>query len=117
MGVSRCRDVSSENPVRSLRRTFRISINDNPRYWTGAYAEYIAVSTHMLIHKPKELSWEEAAGIPEVSTIVTANSTQSKEGRESCGLVSTQYLISCRTATDLTFPTTRPGSLPLKQCI
>lgn len=34
----------------------------------GAYAEYIAVSTHMLIHKPDELSWEEAAGIPEVSS-------------------------------------------------
>lgn len=33
---------------------------------TGAYAEYIAVSTHMLIHKPAELSWEQAAGIPEV---------------------------------------------------
>lgn len=33
----------------------------------GAYAQYIAVSTHMLIHKPDELSWEEAAGIPEVS--------------------------------------------------
>lgn len=32
----------------------------------GAYAEYIAVSTHMLVHKPKELSWEECAGIPEV---------------------------------------------------
>ncbi|KXT12181.1 hypothetical protein AC579_3102 [Pseudocercospora musae] len=32
----------------------------------GAYAEYIAVSTRMLMHKPKELSWEEAAGIPEV---------------------------------------------------
>ena len=32
----------------------------------GAYAEYIAVSTHMLVHKPKELSWEKAAGIPEV---------------------------------------------------
>lgn len=32
----------------------------------GAYAEYIAVSEHMLIHKPKEISWEEAAGIPEV---------------------------------------------------
>lgn len=32
----------------------------------GAYAEYIAVSEHMLIHKPGELSWEEAAGIPEV---------------------------------------------------
>jgi NADPH:quinone reductase-like Zn-dependent oxidoreductase len=32
----------------------------------GAYAEYIAVSTHMLIHKPDELSWEQCAGIPEV---------------------------------------------------
>ena len=32
----------------------------------GAYAEYIAVNTHMLLHKPEHLSWEEAAGIPEV---------------------------------------------------
>ena len=32
----------------------------------GAYAEYVAVSTHMLMHKPKELSWEQAAGVPEV---------------------------------------------------
>ncbi|SMR54301.1 unnamed protein product [Zymoseptoria tritici ST99CH_1E4] len=32
----------------------------------GAYAEYIAVSTHMLVKKPEELSWEECAGIPEV---------------------------------------------------
>lgn len=32
----------------------------------GAYAEYIAVSTHMLVKKPDELSWEESAGIPEV---------------------------------------------------
>ena len=36
----------------------------------GAYAEYIAISTHMLIHKPRELSWETAAGIPE--TWITA---------------------------------------------
>jgi NADPH:quinone reductase-like Zn-dependent oxidoreductase len=35
----------------------------------GAYAEYIAVSTKMLIHKPKKLSWEEAAGVPEVTSI------------------------------------------------
>ncbi|KAE8442264.1 hypothetical protein EG329_003524 [Mollisiaceae sp. DMI_Dod_QoI] len=28
----------------------------------GAYAEYIAVNTHMLLHKPGHLSWEEAAG-------------------------------------------------------
>ena len=32
----------------------------------GAYAEYIAVNTHMLLHKPDHLSWEEAAGVPEV---------------------------------------------------
>jgi len=35
----------------------------------GAYAEYIVVSTHMLLHKPGHLSWEEAAGIPEVSVL------------------------------------------------
>lgn len=32
----------------------------------GAYAEYISVSTRMIIPKPSELSWEIAAGIPEV---------------------------------------------------
>jgi NADPH:quinone reductase-like Zn-dependent oxidoreductase len=32
----------------------------------GAYAEYIAVSVKMIVHKPKELSWETAAGVPEV---------------------------------------------------
>lgn len=36
----------------------------------GAYAEYIAVSTRMLLHKPATLSHEEAAGIPE--TFITA---------------------------------------------
>ena len=36
----------------------------------GAYAEYIAVSTHMLVHKPAELSWEQSAGVPE--TWITA---------------------------------------------
>ena len=44
-------------------------------YWTveqkcgvGADARdrYIAVSTHMLVHKPSELSWEQCAAIPEV---------------------------------------------------
>ena len=35
----------------------------------GAYAEYIAVSTHMLVRKPKELTWEQCAGIPEASSI------------------------------------------------
>jgi NADPH:quinone reductase-like Zn-dependent oxidoreductase len=32
----------------------------------GAYAEYIAVSTKMLLHKPKDMSFEIAAAIPEV---------------------------------------------------
>jgi len=32
----------------------------------GAYAEFIVVSTKMLLRKPKGLKWEEAAGIPEV---------------------------------------------------
>lgn len=32
----------------------------------GAYAEYIVVDTGMLIHKPAEISWEQAAGVPEV---------------------------------------------------
>ena len=36
----------------------------------GAYAEYIAVSTKMLLHKPDHLSWEQAAGVPE--TWITA---------------------------------------------
>ncbi|PHH87832.1 hypothetical protein CDD83_8357 [Cordyceps sp. RAO-2017] len=31
----------------------------------GAYAEYVAVSAKMLIHKPAGLSWEQAAGLPE----------------------------------------------------
>src|SRR5947207_11007634 len=32
----------------------------------GAYAEYIAVSVKMIVHKPKEMDWTTAAGIPEV---------------------------------------------------
>ncbi|KAL5120764.1 hypothetical protein ACEQ8H_001245 [Pleosporales sp. CAS-2024a] len=36
----------------------------------GAYAEYIAVATQMLVRKPKELTWEQCAGIPE--TWITA---------------------------------------------
>ena len=35
----------------------------------GAYAEYIVISTHMLVRKPKELSWEQCAGIPEVRLV------------------------------------------------
>ncbi|KAF3057567.1 putative quinone oxidoreductase [Trichoderma afarasin] len=42
----------------------------------GAYAEYIAVSSKMLIHKPRAVSWEEAAAIPE--TWITATQSLHK---------------------------------------
>jgi NADPH:quinone reductase-like Zn-dependent oxidoreductase len=32
----------------------------------GSYAEYVKVSPKTVIHKPNNLSWEEAAGLPEV---------------------------------------------------
>jgi NADPH:quinone reductase-like Zn-dependent oxidoreductase len=32
----------------------------------GAYAEYVVVSTRMLLHRPAHLSWEQAAAVPEV---------------------------------------------------
>ena len=35
----------------------------------GAYAEYVVVSEKMLVRKPKELSWEECAAVPEVGTM------------------------------------------------
>ncbi|KAI2996635.1 HD domain protein, cyanamide hydratase family protein [Aspergillus niger] len=37
----------------------------------GAYAEFIVVDTGMLVHKPSELSWEQAACVPE--TWITAS--------------------------------------------
>ena len=39
----------------------------------GAYAEYIAVNTRMLLHKPPHLTHEQAAGVPE--TWITATQT------------------------------------------
>lgn len=49
----------------------------------GAYAEYIAVNTHMLLHKPGHLSWEEAAGVPE--TWITATQAMYLVGEFSKG--------------------------------
>ena len=40
----------------------------------GAYAEFIVVSTKMLMRKPGELSWEEAAGVPEVGDLSVSKS-------------------------------------------
>jgi len=47
----------------------------------GAYAEYIAVSTHMLVRKPKELTWEQCAGIPEVSLMPSRSVQRIVENR------------------------------------
>ncbi|KAI4671440.1 uncharacterized protein J4E88_009105 [Alternaria novae-zelandiae] len=49
----------------------------------GAYAEYIAVSTHMLVRKPKELTWEQCAGIPE--TWITATQAMYLVGQFAAG--------------------------------
>jgi NADPH:quinone reductase-like Zn-dependent oxidoreductase len=52
---------------------FRIDSNSGLTFffsYGGAYAEYIAVNAHMLLHKPSHLSWEEAAGVPEVSALL-----------------------------------------------
>lgn len=51
-------------------RAFKVGDEVFGLAYGGAYAEYIAVSTSTLIHKPDNLSWEEAAGIPE--TWITA---------------------------------------------
>ena len=32
----------------------------------GGYAEYVPVSKKMFLRKPRELSWEECAAVPEV---------------------------------------------------
>ncbi len=48
----------------------------------GAYAEYIAVNAHMLLHKPSHLSWEEAAGVPEVSALLSSILTLNMRAHE-----------------------------------
>jgi NADPH2:quinone reductase len=52
----------------------------------GAYAEYISVSIGMLVHKPTELSWVEAAGIPEarkkMSLVVVGSSINETFGKQ-----------------------------------
>lgn len=41
----------------------------------GAYAEYVAVATKMLIHKPRSMTWETATAVPE--TWITATQAMS----------------------------------------
>jgi NADPH:quinone reductase-like Zn-dependent oxidoreductase len=58
--------MGSSDPACKPEPEFQVGDSVFGLAYGGAYAEYIAVSTHMLIHKPRELSWEQAAGIPEV---------------------------------------------------
>ena len=46
----------------------------------GGYAEYVAVSKRMLLRKPAELSWEECAGVPEVSYVSPDTELQTWSG-------------------------------------
>jgi putative PIG3 family NAD(P)H quinone oxidoreductase len=48
------------------RESFRVGDEVFGLAYGGAYAEYLAVSLHMLIRKPAELSWAQCAAIPEV---------------------------------------------------
>ncbi|KAK8089878.1 zinc-binding dehydrogenase [Apiospora hydei] len=52
----------------------------------GAYAEYIAVSSKMLLHKQDHLSWEQAAAIPE--TWITATQALHLVGDRDVGAAS-----------------------------
>ncbi|KAF2158062.1 NADPH2:quinone reductase [Myriangium duriaei CBS 260.36] len=68
MGVEFSGVIESLSP--GAERGFKVGDAVFGLAYGGAYAEYIAVSTHMLVHKPDELSWEECAGAPE--TWITA---------------------------------------------
>ena len=70
LGVEFSGTIESLGP--NVKEKFKIGDEVFGLAYGGAYAEYIAVSTHMLLHKPHHLSWEEAAGVPEVSVLSNA---------------------------------------------
>lgn len=47
----------------------------------GAYAEFVAVSTRMLIRKPVELDWVQAAGVPEVCISLVQSCSNSQRNQ------------------------------------
>ena len=68
LGVEFSGTITSLGP--NVKEFFKIGDPVFGLAYGGAYAEYVAISTHMLLHKPDHLSWEDAAGIPE--TWITA---------------------------------------------
>lgn len=71
LGVEFSGTIENLGPIKEgfedAREDFKVGDEVFGLAYGGAYAEYIAVSTHMLLHKLGHLSWVEAAGIPEVS--------------------------------------------------
>ena len=53
------------------------------------------MNAHMLLHKPSHVSWEEAAGVPEVSTFLVYSDTEHESSRRQTWITATQamYLV------------------------
>lgn len=66
LGVEFSGTIDSFGSGSSTQHEFQVEDEVFGLAYGGAYAEYIVVSTSTILKKPKELSWEEAAGIPEV---------------------------------------------------
>lgn len=66
LGVEFSGTIDSFGPGAEGNHGFRAGDEVFGLAYGGAYAEYIAVSTGMLIRKPQSMSWEVAASIPEV---------------------------------------------------
>jgi NADPH2:quinone reductase len=62
----------------SKENDFQIGDNVFGLVYGGAYAEYVAANTKMLLKKPSWMSWEIAAGIPEVSSKLQSPSDNTK---------------------------------------
>ena len=61
---------NTTTPATTTTTTFSVSDPVFGLAYGGAYAEYLAVSTRTLLHKPPHLTFEQAAGVPE--TWITA---------------------------------------------
>lgn len=65
LGVEFSGTIDSFGPGAEGSHGFRVGDEVFGLAYGGAYAEYIALSTAMLIKKPQSMSWEVAASIPE----------------------------------------------------
>jgi putative PIG3 family NAD(P)H quinone oxidoreductase len=70
LGVEFSGTITALGDSNSTKDTFQVGDAVFGLAYGGAYAEYICVSRKMLLHKPRHLSFEQAAGIPE--TFITA---------------------------------------------